>query len=224
MLGYTPRGAIIQPGLTVKRFGGDFDSRGIPADCTIPTDGDFSGVVVTDDGLQAKVLTRTTTGLARVQGPEINVSATIRALRMQMAVIGGGSGSTAGHTRRHFKFGFLSDDGQSGAMMEFLNADDPANGHYLTGLSGGTPTRTAINVNYNSGLTRYAAELWLSRGPGTGWQVTLAEGDLPAKMARFTTAQLATGVLRPVVEWDWTYPSGTFVPKIQQMTAAIYWE
>lgn len=227
MLMFDLEGRIIPPGLTVKTWGGDFDQRGIPADCSIPQTGDYSDVSHASSSFEGVTIARPddTPGLARVQGPLVNFNGNVRAMRVQVSVIGAGSGITTSDSKRDFAIGFLSDDGQNGALLKYFCSHERLSGLNFIGRSGGVETLSdEINVNIGGYQTRYNMAVWLSRCPDGKLQATYEEVGLVTKLHRFTAAEVGLGNLRPVVEWDWKYPSGSFSPVVMQMTGEVhYW-
>lgn len=235
MLRFDRVGRIVQPGLIIKRWGGDFDQRGIPADCAIPTTGDHAGVSIANSGMRAKILQRPadTPGLARVQGPEISVDADVKALRVRACIEGAGSGIETGQTHRDFSIGFLADDGEEGGFLKsFSSYGRASSSHNFIGLAGGAETVSDdINIAISGFQTRYCMELWMVRRPaGAGWQLAYAEGGtretpgLPAKYWNFNGSEVGIAAgLRPVIEWDWRYPTGSFFPKVYSFDGEIHY-
>ena len=228
MLMFDMAGRVIDPGRLRKTIGGDLDARGIPPLIEIPTTGAYAGVTVgeyaTDPYLATK-LSRGTgdPGPAIVRGPEIDLTAEMMGFHLAARVFGGGSGSTFGLTRRDFRCGFRSDDGQHGIFVEYRNPDRAESGTFITARSGGSDTRHPINYQINNPTERYAPELWATRNlTAGGWTATLAEGgQIRTDMNLGNTASMDR--LRPFAEWDWTATTGDFHAMVSHLSFDIFW-
>lgn len=227
MLSIDLAGNIITPGRLVKRLGGDFDEfNGIPNGFDIPTDGDYSGVTISNTGGPhfAKYLTRTAAGKCVIHGPEFSVTSEMMAFRLQAKVVGGGSSATSNNTRRHFRYGFSDEAGQNGAYLEYLSPDGIESGSFITTLKSGIASRQKINFQTNNPAERYALNLWVSRNPITGsWTVTLGEGEQIRTVMDIPTQSISMANIRPFIEWEWTATTGVFLVSIAQFTTDIYW-
>lgn len=236
MLSFNPEtGRIIAPARMVKRLGGDIDARGLPTDFAIPTTsitpGNFTNVVAsTDDYLFSQKITRTGAGLARIHGPVINAQGQIRAYNIKALFRGGASTATSGETRCDVNVGFRSDNNQQGTSLEYIAADSAASlgiaeGTYLTGRASNSSTRNPVNFQINNAAENYAIDLWLTKTGTTGWRLSFGEGDgYIHQFADFTTSQLVMTDVRPYLQWNWTYATGTFNRRICQFICDIYFD
>lgn len=229
MLPIDLNGRIKNPTQRGKKFGGDIDARGVPFGVEIPTAGNYAGVTVSDrsgDIYYAKSLSRTTNGLACVRGDfEIDVSGDMQAFNVTAAIFGGASGATSGQTRRDFKIGFISDDGSEGCFYEYRNENTAPgeSGHYITRINNGVITRTRVFMAVNSPTDRYEPGLWLSKHPAGGWTATLlGKGKVHTEM-HIPAAEIEMNNVRPIAEWNWNHPSGSFGANVATFEYEIYW-
>lgn len=229
MLLFDHAGLVIPPARAVKTFGGDIDERGIASGIEIPTvGGNLSDISVSDrtsDPMLAKTVTRTSNGPITVRSAtEISLSGEMVAFCVRALVFGGGSSATSGSTRRDFSYGLKSDDGNHGAYIEYRNPDRAETGCFITTIRNGVVTRNSINYTINNPGERYTILFWLTLNQLTGrWHVYCGEGDQIRHAFEVPVYELSTSALRPFIEWDWTYPTGSFAVNVASFTYDIYW-
>ena len=238
-------GELVPPGHRSQEFGGDFNSLGIPAGFSIPTTGDYTGVVVSDVGIYTgKNLKRTTLGYARAQGPlfKREDEPGLTSYRVRMSVRGGTTiGAPGTQTARSFRWGMISDDRQNGAYLEALPPDvayDPDYeggtygkiSTYFVGLSGGVQTRKKVPTHLGPDHNReFSMDLWIVRMiRQTGqsrWQMAVGDWDASVKTNFFLDTEVGAGAavsLRPFIEWQFLDASGNFDADLHHLSLTTY--
>lgn len=226
MLNFDMAGRLIAPSRLRKTIGGDIDGRnGIPAGLEIPTTGDYAHIAVSDygDPLMAKTLTWSAAGRGLIRGPVVTLKSEMVAFCVRVRAFGGGSSATSGSTRRDFGYGLQSDDGLHGLFKEYRSPDRTTSGNYITARAGGVDVRHPILYQDNNPAERYAPEFWVSRNPAGGWTATLCEGDRPRVAMDIPASEVSLTTFRPLVFWDWTYPTGACAAQIAYFSLDIFW-
>lgn len=234
MLLYDMAGKLIPPSRLGKEIGGNVDNLTLPEGLTIPTTGDFAGVTVGEfagDVEFAKRLTRTTQGKAGIEGPAKVIKGRHKAILVRASIIGGGSSSTSGQTRRSLRVGIGQTSDTDGLYLEYRDPNKTDAGTYITAVKDGVHTRVPINYQVNNPSEHYDIRVFCSRNwhPQTGnngWTVTLFEGERPRHEVSFDDTQIDLDEVfqKAICEWEWTHASGSFLPHVAFFSQTTYWE
>lgn len=228
MLRYDMSGKIIPLSRLGKTFGGDIDgTNGIPANVEIPTTGDYAGVTVSNflgDEDYSKTIKRTTAGKAAVAATNyFLVKGRHLGFHLKAHLIGGGSGASSGKTNRSIKIGFLSNNAQYDAYLEYRDPTQTDPGTYITVHDGGTITRHPITYFISNPDSRFPVEVWLTRAKeGEDWYFTIAQDGLINTQINLGQVAFPNKYLKPTVEWDWPVADGTFDPSVARFEFTIY--
>ena len=222
-LRYDMAGRTLPPTRRESLMGGEFNRNGTPTGFSVVTG---SGTTTANNGDVSQFVNRAndTPGIARVQGPVIALQGALRAMHLKALIAGGGSSATSGNTRTHLRVGFLSDNGNDGALIEYLSPAVAGTGTFLVGRAANVVTRTAINYQCNNPAERYSIDVWVSRMGASQWQVSMGEGGIIRHVHDFAVDEIVLTSVRPIVEWDWTGPTGSFQRQIAELRLAQYWE